>query len=84
MTPDEHSEFDDACAVADLAAQMAEAVYTARIRIGLTTSELADRMGTSALVIEEIEAGGATPTLDLLDRLARACEGKLVFRIDAA
>jgi transcriptional regulator with XRE-family HTH domain len=39
---------------------------------GLTQAALAARMGTKQPVISRVESGGCTPTLDFLERFARA------------
>lgn len=49
-----------------------------RVRLGLTQSELAERMGTSQPTIARLEAGGVTPSLDTLHRVAEALRLELV------
>jgi ribosome-binding protein aMBF1 (putative translation factor) len=70
--PEDREEYDRAYAVATLAGQLAELVYTLRTRAGLTQTELARRMGTTQSSIARIESGGSLPTLDMLSRLAHA------------
>lgn len=84
LSPGEREVFDEAYARAGLAMQLAETVYRARESAGLTQAELARRMGTTQSAIAAIEAGARTPTVELLERLARACGGRLTIRIDAA
>jgi ribosome-binding protein aMBF1 (putative translation factor) len=84
LGPDEREVFDEAYATAALAMELAEMVYRARESAGLTQTELARRMGTTQSAIAAIEAGARTPTVELLERLARACGGRLTIRIDAA
>jgi len=57
-----------------------------RERLGLTQSELAERMGTSQPTIARLEAGGVTPSLDTLHRAAEALGLELVvdFRRQAS
>lgn len=84
FTPAEREVFDEAYAAAGLAMELAETVYRARESAGLTQAELARRMGTTQSAIAAIESGARTPTVDLLERLARACGARLTIRIDAA
>ncbi|BBZ51113.1 helix-turn-helix transcriptional regulator [Mycobacterium heidelbergense] len=84
LSPDDRQVFDKAYATAGPAMQLAETVYRARESAGLTQTELARRMGTTQSAIAAIEAGARTPTVALLERLARACGGRLTIRIDAA
>lgn len=84
LDPDEQAVFDEAYAAADLAMELAETAYRARETAGLTQTELARRMGTTQSAIAAVESGARTPTVDLLERLARACGQRLTIRIDAA
>jgi ribosome-binding protein aMBF1 (putative translation factor) len=61
-------------------------VRTERERLGLTRSELAERMETTQLTIARLEAGGVTPSLDTLHRAADALGLELVvdFRQQAS
>lgn len=43
-----------------------------RRRAGLTQREVAERMGTTQSSIARVESGAARPSLDFLDRFARA------------
>lgn len=72
MTPAERAEFDAAGESTELAFRLAELVYDARTRAGLSQTELARRMGTSQSVISTIEGGGQVPTVAMLIRVARA------------
>lgn len=84
LDPAEREAFDEAYATAGLAMELAETVFRAREAAGLTQTELARRMGTTQSAIAAIESGGRTPTVELLDRLARACGGRLTISIGAA
>jgi ribosome-binding protein aMBF1 (putative translation factor) len=84
LTPEDRALFDEAYATAGPAMTLAETVYHARKTAGLTQTELARRMGTTQSAIAAIEGGARTPTVELLDRLARACGLRLTIRIDAA
>jgi transcriptional regulator with XRE-family HTH domain len=70
--PEDRDEYDRAYAAATLAGELAELVYTVRVRAGLTQVELAQRMGTTQSSIARIESGGSLPTINMLARLARA------------
>jgi ribosome-binding protein aMBF1 (putative translation factor) len=49
-----------------------------RERMGLTQTELAERMGTTQPTIARLEAGGVTPSLNTLQRTADALGLELV------
>lgn len=51
---------------------------------GLSQRELASRARTTPATIARIEKGRMEPTLDLLERLARAAELDLRIRVEAA
>ena len=84
VTPERRRTFDEAYATAGLTMELAETVFRARERAGLTQAELARRMGTTQSAIAAIESAARTPTVKLLERLARACRGRLTIRIGAA
>ncbi|MEV0106647.1 helix-turn-helix transcriptional regulator [Nocardia sp. NPDC050799] len=77
MTDEERAEYEAAYEEAGLALRMAELFYAARTGAGLTQTELARRMGTTQPTIAKIEGGGRVPTIDMLDRLARAVGQRL-------
>jgi transcriptional regulator with XRE-family HTH domain len=56
-------------------------VHTVRTDAGLTQAELADRMGTTQSAIARMEGGGVRPTLETLEKLARAIGSDLVVGI---
>ncbi len=59
-------------------ATIAVMVKRARAQAGLTQAELAIRAKTTQAVVARIEGGSSfTPSLDLLDRIARALGGRL-------
>lgn len=58
----------------------AHQIVCLRIRRGLTQTELAERTGSSQSSIARVEAGGTVPTIDLLRRVAKALDAKLVIR----
>ena len=53
-------------------------VHRAGTDAGLTQAELADRMGTTQSAIARMEGGGVRPTLETLEKLARAIGSDLV------
>jgi ribosome-binding protein aMBF1 (putative translation factor) len=61
-------------------------VRAERERLGLTQTELAERMETTQPTIARLEAGGVTPSLDTLRRAANALRLELVveFREQAS
>lgn len=84
LNVEDRATFDEAYAAAGLAMELAEIAYRAREAAGLTQAELADKMGTTQSAIAAIESGARTPTVDLLERLARACGRRLTISIVAA
>lgn len=59
--------------------RIAQAVRAARTRAGLTQVELAQKIKTTQSVIARLESGTdkRTPSLDLLARIASACNAEL-------
>ncbi|MGB3603614.1 MAG: helix-turn-helix transcriptional regulator [Gordonia sp. (in: high G+C Gram-positive bacteria)] len=75
---------DQVYEAAGVAMELAGIAYQARQGAGLTQKQLAERMGTTQSSIAAVENGARTPTVNFLDRLARACDARLTVRIDAA
>ena len=84
MTEDEREIYNTAYAEAGWAMELAELVYTTRIQAGLTQAQLARAMGTSQSAIAAWENGARVPTVEALERLARACGKTLHITIGAA
>lgn len=84
MTAEQRATYDSAYEQAGVAMRLAELFYETRIAAGLSQTELARRMGTSQPVIARIEGGGSTPTVDMLDRLARATGRRLEITLPEA
>ena len=61
--------------------EIANAVRSARIKAGLTQSELAKKIGSVQSVIARLESGSdkRTPSLPLLARIAAACGADFEF-----
>jgi transcriptional regulator with XRE-family HTH domain len=66
--------FDDEARVAAFRAL----VHRVRTDAGLTQAEIAERMGTTQSAIARMEGGGVRPTLETLEKLARAIGSDLV------
>lgn len=56
-------------------------IAKARTRAGLSRMELAERMDMTEAQIVALEAGQRCPSVDLLARLADACDQRLVVGI---
>ncbi|HUP69366.1 MAG TPA: helix-turn-helix transcriptional regulator [Acidimicrobiales bacterium] len=56
-------------------------VHRLRTDAGLTQAELAERMGTTQSAIARMEGGGSRPTLETLERLAKAVGAELVVGV---
>jgi transcriptional regulator with XRE-family HTH domain len=53
----------------------------ARRKAGLTQREVAERMGTTQSAVSRVESGRAVPSLEFLDRYARAVGTTLVLEL---
>jgi ribosome-binding protein aMBF1 (putative translation factor) len=64
--------------------EIAQLVRDARIRAGLTQAQLAEKAQSSQVVIARLESGNdeRVPSLDLLERIARAFKAKLLVRFE--
>ena len=63
---------------------LGQLIYDLRIEVGLSRSELAERMGTTQSVISRLEeGGGARNRIDTLARLATALGRHLVLSFPA-
>ena len=71
---DEHAAAYEEARASLLLGQM---VYDRRTELGLTQSDLASRAGMTQPQLSRLEAGGATPTVPLLARLATALDAEL-------
>lgn len=79
------SEFSFYFEQAKTIGKIAKWIRNARIKAGLTQSELAKRAKTSQTVIARLESGSdfRMPSLNLLDRIARAFKAKLTLRFES-
>jgi ribosome-binding protein aMBF1 (putative translation factor) len=57
---------------------LAERVRGAREKLGITQAELAARIGSTQPAVARLEAGGVSPSLDTLSRIAAALDLELV------
>jgi transcriptional regulator with XRE-family HTH domain len=71
---DEHAAAYEEARAALLLGQM---VHDRRAELGLTQADLAKRAGMTQPQLSRLEAGGATPTVPLLARLAAALDAEL-------
>jgi transcriptional regulator with XRE-family HTH domain len=64
--------------------EIARMVRSGRERAGLTQQALAERSSTTQAVIARLESGTdrRTPSLDLLDRIARAPRARLLIQFE--
>ncbi len=57
-------------------------LIAARMRAGLTQSDIAQRMGTTQSVIARLEGGKRTPSMNTVQRYASAAGCRAVFRLE--
>ena len=72
-----------AYAAARLAFELGGTVRTLRQQRGLTQSQVARAAGMTQAIVARFEAGGAIPTVPVLDRLAEALGADLVIHLNA-
>ena len=77
LTPDGQAAYDDEARIAAFRGL----VHRLRTDAGLTQADLATRMGTTQSAIARMEAGGARPTLETLEKLARAVGSDLLVGV---
>ncbi|NUS44055.1 MAG: helix-turn-helix transcriptional regulator [Mycobacteriaceae bacterium] len=75
-------EYHAGRAEAALAIEFANAIRERRLELGLTQTQLAGRAGLRQPDVSRLEAGGGTPTIGMLDRLAHALELRFVARFE--
>ena len=69
---------------ATLRFELAEAIRARREELGWSQRQLAERAGMTQPGVARFEAGGTTPTLPLLERLASALGLTLTISLDPA
>jgi HTH-type transcriptional regulator / antitoxin HipB len=62
--------------------ELAEAVRSRRQELGLSQRQLAERAGMTQPGVARFEAGGTTPTIPVLERLATALGLRLTIALD--
>lgn len=70
-------EFAKAYAEADAEYAVIEAMIRARAEAGLTQEALAERMGTTQSAVARLEGGHVSPTVETLQRYAKAVGKRL-------
>ena len=58
-------------------------MIAARVRMGWTQAQLAERLGTTQSAVARLERGGSSPNIKTLQRLAEVTHSRLVVRLDA-
>lgn len=74
-------EYRDGYAEARRAFVIGEAVRGRRLQLGLSQTELAARAGMTQPALSRLEAGGAVPTIPVLERISAALDADLVVRL---
>ncbi|MGW1996670.1 helix-turn-helix domain-containing protein [Embleya sp. NPDC001921] len=64
-----------------IAFELGRSVREMRERHGLTQAVLADAAGMTQSAVARFEAGGTVPTIQVLERLARALDAELIVRL---
>ena len=62
--------------------ELARSIIQRRLEKGLSQRQLAERADTKQPVISRLESGNSTPSLSLLQRVARALDADVVVRIE--
>ncbi len=78
--PKVKAEYDSLAPEFEISAELIQA----RLRAGLSQTELAARMGTSQSAIARLESGQTLPSTKTLLRLALATKSKIQVRLSAA
>lgn len=78
--PEVKAEYDALAPEFEISAEL----LRARVRAGLSQSELAARMGTSQSTIARLESGQTLPSTKTLLRFAEATGSKVKVRLSAA
>jgi HTH-type transcriptional regulator / antitoxin HipB len=61
--------------------ELGKSVRERRQALGITQTQLAERAGMTQSAVSRLEAGGMTPTIGVLDRVAAALDADLVVAI---
>jgi DNA-binding XRE family transcriptional regulator len=80
-TPEQQAVYEELFEAAGVAMRVAQMVYDARKKAGLTQIALAKAAGTTQATISQVEGGGQIPTLMLLHRIAYATGQQFDFSL---
>lgn len=61
--------------------ELGQAVRSRRLELGMSQVHLAERAGMTQSAVSRLEAGGAVPTIGVLERLAAALSADLVVTL---
>lgn len=75
------AEYREGYAEARRAFVIGRAVRERRLVLGLTQTELAARAGMTQPALSRLEAGGAVPTIPVLERISAALNADLIVTI---
>lgn len=75
------AEYREGYAEARRAFLIGQAVRERRLALGLTQTELAARAGMTQPALSRLEAGGAVPTIPVLERISAALDAELIVTI---
>jgi transcriptional regulator with XRE-family HTH domain len=76
-TPEYRAAYDEA----RRSYELGKSVRERRLALRITQTELAERAGMTQSAVSRLEAGGMTPTIGVLDRVAAALDADLVVTI---
>jgi len=74
----ENPTFRKECEKIDLAFEIGNQVFSARIDAGLSQEKLAQKIGTKQPSIARIESGASLPSLSFLEKIAKALGTRLL------
>jgi HTH-type transcriptional regulator/antitoxin HipB len=77
------AEFREGYEQARRAFLIGQAVRERRLALGLSQTEVAARAGMTQPALSRLEAGGAVPTIPVLERIAAALGAELIVTIAA-
>ncbi|HZC52178.1 MAG TPA: helix-turn-helix transcriptional regulator [Mycobacterium sp.] len=75
------AEYRDGYEEARRAFLIGQAVRERRLELGLSQTEVANRAGMTQPALSRLEAGGAVPTIPVLERLAAALNADLIVTL---
>jgi transcriptional regulator with XRE-family HTH domain len=61
--------------------ELGQAIRSRRLELGMSQMELARRAGMTQSAVSRLEAGGAVPTIGVLERIAAALSADLVVAL---